>query len=503
MLMAMSTSFAPRDGSVVATAEDTSPEEVTATAERAAKIAYEVATASPRERQRWLEAIADAVEEHEDELVELADRETALGVPRLTGELARMTDQLRFYARVAIEGSYLGVTIDEATETTPRLVRVNRPLGPVAVFGSSNFPFGFGVLGTDTASALAAGCPVVTKAHSAHLGTCLRLVDLARQALDAAGAPQDTLQIVIGRQAGADLVAAHPIKAVGFTGSQSVGLLLWRIANERDDVIPVYAEMGTVNPVVVTPGGVSQLDEVARGFVGSFTMGAGQFCTKPGLLFVPAGSGAADVVAEALREASPRPTMLTEAIARDVATGLEDLVSAGATLVTRVNGPGEGWSADAAILSAPISAIKPGSRLLEECFGAVAIVVEYASDQELAAALATLQGSLAAAVFGGGTDDPDVSRNVARLAGQVGRVTVGNWPTGVAWTWAQHHGGPWPATSRPEHTSVGAAALSRFVRPVTFQSVPNEALPPVERVAAAPDNPWGIPQRINGKLVTP
>lgn len=497
-----SQSYAPRDGSVVTVSEDSTPEDVRACAERAAAIADMVAQTPPHERQRWINAIADAVEAHGDELVELADRETALGVTRLTGELARMADQLRFYARVAAEGSYLGVTIDEATDSTPRLVRVNRPLGPVAVFGSSNFPFGFGVLGTDTASALASGCPVITKAHSAHLGTCLRLIEIARDALTEVGAPRDLVQTIVGRQAGADLVAEPKVKAVGFTGSQNVGLLLWRIANEREEVIPVYAEMGTVNPAVLTAGGATRLADVATGFVGSFTMGAGQFCTKPGLLFAPAGSGAAEAVAAALREVAPQAVMLTETIARDVASGVEDLVAAGASVVARVSGAGEGWSADAVVLSAPISAIQPDSRLLEECFGPVAVVVEYDNDEDLTRALGSLQGSLAGAVFGG-DEDPHVSRYVELLAGQVGRVTVGDWPTGVAWTWAQQHGGPWPATSRPESTSVGAAALGRFVRPVTFQSVPQHALPAVERMATAPENPWRIPRRINGEVVTP
>lgn len=494
-------SHAPRNGSVVAIATDNTREEVADIVRAAAETAARFATVSPAERLGWLGAVAEAVEAHRDELVSLADLETALGNARLNGELDRMADQLRYYGRVAVEGSHLGVSIDEATATTPRLVRMNQPLGPVAVFGSSNFPFAFGVLGTDTASALASGCPVVAKAHSAHLSTCLRLVEIARDALAEAGAPRDALSVVIGRQAGADLVATPGIKAVGFTGSQDVGLKLWRIANERDEVIPVYAEMGTVNPVVLTPAGVERLDEVARGFVGSFTLGAGQFCTKPGLLFAPAGSGCAAVVAAALRSASPQAVMLTKAIAEDVTGGLDELVAAGATVVARVDSPPIGWSAPSAVLSAPISALTPGSRLLQECFGPVAVVIEYETGAQLEVGLRSLQGSLAGAVFGGEANDPDVARAVAILAAQVGRVTVGDWPTGVAWTWSQQHGGPWPATSRPESTSVGAAALARFLRPVTFQSVPDEALPEVVRAVTASDNPWRVPRRIDGTLV--
>jgi len=496
-------SYSPRDGTAIGVVEQTPLEETLAIVDRAVAAAATIADAAPIERRAWLDALADAVVSHGDELVRLADAETALGVPRLTAELARMADQLRFYGRVAEDGGYLGVTIDEATATTPRLVRLRGPLGPVAVFGSSNFPFGFGVLGNDTASALASGCPVMAKAHPAHVLTSLRLAEIARVALAEAGAPDGTHAVVVGRQAGVDLVSADGTRAVGFTGSQAGGLALWRIANERSEVIPVYAEMGTVNPIVLTEAGVAGIDQIARGFVESFTLGSGQFCTKPGLLFAPAGHGVARAVGDALEQAAPQPTMLTEAIAASVATGLDEMIAAGADVVARVAGPGVGWSADAAVLSAPIDALTPDSRLLEECFGAVAVVVEYSDATELEAGLHALHGSLAGAVFGSGEGDPDVARAVKLLANQVGRVSVGDWPTGVAWTWAQHHGGPWPATSDPRSTSVGAAALDRFVRPVTYQSVPDAALPLAARRAAASDNPWRIPRRIDGELVLP
>jgi NADP-dependent aldehyde dehydrogenase len=499
----MTQSYSPRDGSMVSEVDDTPPIEVLAKVDRAVAAAYAAAAATPDDRSRWLHAVAEALEEHCEDLVQTADRETALGSERLTAELARAADQLRFYGRVAEDGAYLDVAVDAATSTSPRLVRINRPLGPVAVFGSSNFPFAFGVLGNDTGSALAAGCPVVAKAHPAHVQTSLRLVEVAANALASAGAPTDILSVVVGYHAGADLITADGIAAVGFTGSQRGGLALWRLANERSRVIPVYAEMGTVNPVVLTTRGAARVKEVARGFASSFTLGAGQFCTKPGLLFAPAGSGFSEAVAAALRAAAPAPVMLTEAIARGVATGVEEFADAGATVVERVCGTGGGWSADAVVLSAPISAIAEGSRLLEECFGPVAVVVEYEDAPSLAMALDVLHGSLAAAVFGGEGADPEVAPLVERLSARVGRVTVGDWPTGVAWTWAQQHGGPWPATSNPASTSVGAAALDRFVRPVTFQSVADGSLPAFVRAAIAPSNPWGIPRRVNGRLVIP
>jgi NADP-dependent aldehyde dehydrogenase len=496
------TSFDPRTGRVVGAAEETvAVASVVAAATRAATV---LAGTAPGERRGWLEALADAVEEHADELAALADTETALGRARLDAEVAGLAVQLRFYGEVAAEGSYLGATVDSATATAPRLVRVKRPVGAVAVFGAGNFPFRYGLLGHDTGSALAAGCAVVAKAHPAHQLTCGRLAEIATEALAAAGAPAGVFGVVTGLRAGTDLVRSPGIAAVGFTGSQAGGTALWRIANEREQVIPVYAEMGTVNPVVLTPAAAaSRLAEVAAGFVGSFTLGSGQFCTKPGLLFAPAGSAAAQAVSAALREAGPSPVMLTEAIAANVRRGLESFVDAGAEVVGHVPGPGGGWSADAAVLAAPIGALKRGSRLLEECFGPVALVVEYADAAELTAGLGELQGSLAGSVFTAGDDDPGAPAVVATLAGQVGRVTVNDWPTGATWTWAQHHGGPWPATSNPAHSSVGAAALDRWVRPVAFQSTPAAALPPGVREAVDPADPWDIPQRIDGVLTRP
>ena len=496
--MSSTTSFSPYDGQPVAVVPDTPPGAVQRAVARAVAAAPKLAAVAPAVRRGWLEAVAASLENHVDELVGLADQETALGAARLTGEVARTAGQLRFYGDVAVEGSYLGVTVDEATGAAPRLTRVNHPLGPVAVFGASNFPFAFSVLGNDTASALAAGCPVVVKAHPAHAALSARLAELAEGALCGAGAPDGTFVGVAGRQAGLDLVRSDGIRAVAFTGSQAGGLALWRLANERRRVIPVYAEMGTVNPVVVTPAAMARLDEVARGFVGSFTLGAGQYCTKPGLLVVPAGHDAARTVGDALAESAPAPVMLTEAIAGAVEQGLASLVAAGASIVRQVPGAGAGWSAPAAVLSAPATALVEGSRLLEECFGAVVLVVEYADEGQLLAVLAALQGSLTGTVVAA-DDDPDAPRLVDLLSRSVGRVTVGDWPTGVAFTWAQQHGGPWPATSDPRATSVGAAALDRFVRPVAYQSTPDGWLPPAGRR----DNPWRLPRRVNGRLETP
>ncbi|NYJ03167.1 NADP-dependent aldehyde dehydrogenase [Nocardioides thalensis] len=492
------TSYDPRTGAAGGAVEETSPADLAAAVHRAQGAAAAVAAAPPAERRGWLHAVADALEAHADELAALADRETALGLPRLTGEVARAAAQLRFYGDVAAEGSFLGVTIDEATDTTPRLVRVNRPIGPVAVFGASNFPFAFSVLGNDTGAALAAGCPVVAKAHPAHPELSARQVAIARAALDGAGAPGGAFDVVVGHQAGVDLVQAPEIAAVAFTGSQAGGLALWQLANQRDVVIPVFAEMGTVNPVVVTRDRVPDIAAIAEGFVGSFTLGHGQFCTKPGLLLAPSGSGAAEAVASALRSQAPAPVMLTEPIADSVRAGIDELTAAGAEVVAGVGGDGTGWTAPAAVLAADVTALKPGSRLLEECFGAVVLVVEYATDDELRHAIAALQGSLAATVVADDAQDPQAAWVLDALSHKAGRVTVNDWPTGVAFTWAQQHGGPWPSTTAPAATSVGAHGLDRFVRPVTFQSAEDSWLPAEARA----DNPWRLPRRVDGRLRT-
>jgi NADP-dependent aldehyde dehydrogenase len=480
-------SYDARTGEAVEELTASTVSEVDEALAMAAAVAPAMAATPPATRRTWLSAIAAALEVPEtvDELVALADRETGLGEERLRMELGRTPVQLRYYADVAVEGSYVDVTVDAGP---PRLARMRVPLGPVAVFGASNFPFLFSVLGTDTGSALAAGCPVVVKAHPAHPALSARLGRLAVAALASAGAPAGVFALVSGFDAGTRLVGSPHTAAVAFTGSQRGGLALWRLANERDVVIPVFAEMGTVNPVVVTPAAVSS--SLATGFVESFTRGTGQYCTKPGLLFAPAGSGMAAKVAEALRTLAPSAWLLTSQIAAAAVDGVGELVSAGGEVAGQVAGPETGWAAPATVLSVPIEKLTSGSRLLEECFGPVAIVTEYADRAELETALDQLQGTLAAAVMAGDAD-PDVPWLVERLSTLAGRVTVNDWPTGVAVSWAQHHGGPWPSTTNPATTSVGAAALTRFTRPVAYQNVPDEALPPALRES----NPWRLPRR--------
>ena len=252
-------SYAARTGEPVEPVRTSTADEVRSAVDRATAAAPALAATHPADRLRWLESLADALEHPgtAEGLVRVADRETGLGTARLEGELARCAGQLRFYGRVAVEGSFLGATVDHRTDTTPDLRRMRVPLGPVAVLGASNFPFAFGVLGGDTGSALAAGCPVVTKAHPAHPATSRALADVATSALAGAGAPVGAFDLVAGFDAGTALVLSPAITAVAFTGSQQAGLALWRLASEREVVIPVYAEMGTVNPVVMTSAATS------------------------------------------------------------------------------------------------------------------------------------------------------------------------------------------------------------------------------------------------------
>ncbi|MGA5699077.1 aldehyde dehydrogenase family protein [Peterkaempfera bronchialis] len=486
----------PRTGAASDGPAATAPAEVARLAAVAARDAERIAATPPAVRAGWLNAVADALERDAEELAALADSETALGLERLRGEVGRTATQARFYGSVAAEGSWLDVRIDRAAG--PDLRRMNRPLGPVAVFGASNFPFGFGVAGHDTASALAAGCPVLAKAHPAHPLLSARLGATVAAALRAAGAPEGAFALVTGFDAGLVLVDAPEVAAVAFTGSQSGGTALVERAARRPVPVPVFAEMGTVNPAVLTPAAAAAEGGTARaaaGFVASFTLGQGQFCTKPGLLLAPRGSGAAEAAAKALAEVEPG-WLLTEGIAEAYRQGVADLVAAGADPVASVAAAGQGFAAAPTVLAAPAEALRPGSRLLAECFGPVALVVEYDGPAQLRELLGRLQSSLAAAVASAGPADPDLPWLVARLSGRAGRVVVDGWPTGVATSWAQQHGGPWPATSRPEATSVGAAALDRFTRPVAFQDVPQAALPEPLRDA----DPWGVPRRVDGVL---
>ena len=473
--------------------------ELTAAATRAASIA---AVASDAERAGWLTAVADALDANVAELVEIADSETRLGKARLTGEVARTSGQLRLFATVITEGSYLEAVIDHADPSAmppkPDLRRLLKPIGPVAVFSASNFPFAFSVAGGDTASALAVGCSVIVKAHSGHLRLSGRTAEIVTEALAAAGAPEGLFALVSGREVGSALVQDPAIKAVGFTGSIPGGRALFDLAVSRPDPIPFYGELGSLNPVVITAAALAERSsQLAAGLAASFTMGAGQFCTKPGLVFIPAGTGFAAELAEASKD-MPTAPMLTEPDLRRLPRRPAERGFA-ARCVTIVSGTADqdatrDGAAPVVFSTSAANVLERPDELLEECFGPTTLLIEYTDQAELSAVLAKVPGSLTATVHA--QPGEDVSGLVEQLAGLAGRVLFDGWPTGVAVNWAQQHGGPYPATTSL-FTSVGATAVRRFQRPVAYQDAPESVLHPALREA----NPLGIPRRVDGVLV--
>ncbi|MCT9819790.1 aldehyde dehydrogenase (NADP(+)) [Microbacterium sp. W1N] len=457
-------------------------------------------TSDAATRAGWLEAVADALTAHADELVEIADRETRLGATRLRGEVGRTTGQLRLFAEVVREGSAFELTVDDAdpdaTPPRPELRRLLVGVGPVAVFSASNFPFAFSVCGGDTASAWAAGNPVIVKAHSGHPELSRRTAEVAIAALRAAGAPEGSLALVEGREAGNALVQHPAVAAAGFTGSLSGGRALFDLASGRPDPIPFYGELGSVNPVVITPAAVAARgDQLAQGLVGSFTLGVGQFCTKPGVVFVPADAGFEQRVADAVTGAAGG-VLLTDRITAAFPDGIAHL-TADASVEVVGFGAETADGARPVVLATDAAAVaERAATLLEEVFGPVTLLVRYTGDDELRAALAAVPGSLTATLHA--EDGDEVAGTLELLQQRAGRVLFAGWPTGVAVTWSQQHGGPWPATTSL-HTSVGATAIRRFLRPVAYQDAPDALLPAPLRDASLAH----LPHRRNGILVLP
>ncbi|MCC8244565.1 aldehyde dehydrogenase (NADP(+)) [Saccharothrix luteola] len=488
--------YNPRTGEPVGEAvPETSDREVDALA-RAGAAAFPAWSSLPAvERASVLDAVADALDASADALVELADAETALGVPRLTGELKRTTNQLRLFGEVLREGSYVEATLDSADPgiipPRPVLRRMLRPLGTVGVFAASNFPFAFSVAGGDTASALAAGCPVIVKAHPSHPGTSRETARIVASVV-----PAGVFGIVHGQQAGVALVKHPAIKAVGFTGSTAGGRALYDLAGARPDPIPFYGELGSVNPTVVLPDAAAARPEgFAAEFVGSLTMGVGQFCTNPGLLFAPASLVPA--LADAVSAAAGGP-MLNERMRDSYRSGTDGLAASGLVdLVAEGTAPTEGWSVEPRLFQVPLATFADNlEKLTEEHFGPAAVVVTYTDPAELEPVLPRLAGTLTGTVHAAESEHEDAGRVAEALRPVVGRLIFNAWPTGVAVAWGMHHGGPWPATTNPLHTSVGATSIRRWVAPVTYQSWPDALLPAELREG----NPLGIPRRVDGVL---
>ncbi|MFD5658165.1 aldehyde dehydrogenase (NADP(+)) [Streptomyces hirsutus] len=459
-------------------------------------------------RSAFLRSAADELEAAKGTLIEAADAETALGPVRLTGELARTCYQLRAFADIVDEGAFLDVVIDHpddtATPPVPDLRRYKVPLGVVAVYSASNFPFAFSVPGGDTASALAAGCPVVVKAHPDHPGLSELVAKVLRRAAARHGVPEGVLGLVHGFEAGVELVRHPLVAAAGFTGSVRGGRALFDTAAARPVPIPFHGELGSLNPVLVTEAAAAERAEaIGAGLAGSMTLGVGQFCVKPGLVLAPA-SAAGDRLVKSL----------TDAVS-DTDAGvlldhrMRDHFVAGVTERTRLPdvespvtpGAGGEHTVSAGFLTVPASRLAAEGEhdlLLEECFGPVTVVVRYEDDAEVRAVLSRLPGNLTATVHLSEEEGAGQGRG-AEILGELtplaGRVLVNAWPTGVAVAPAQHHGGPYPATTSTS-TSVGGTAIERWLRPVAYQNSPQALLPQELR----DDNPLGLPRRFNGRL---
>ncbi|GAA4618605.1 aldehyde dehydrogenase (NADP(+)) [Saccharopolyspora hordei] len=473
---------------------DTTPAELETALQRAADAAEAFGAQSPATRAGQVRAVADALDAAAGELIPLAMEESRLSEGRLTGELKRTTFQLRLFADVLDDGGYLQATVDSADPdfplgAKPDLRRVLVPVGPVLVFAASNFPFAFSVAGGDTASALAAGCPVVLKAHPGHPRLSVRTGEIITKALAQSGAPDGAFQVVLGFETGTVALRDPRIKAAAFTGSVPAGRALFDIANSRPSPIPFFGELGSLNPVFATPNAVrARGEEIAKGYVTSYSGNAGQLCTKPGLLFLPADHGLDEVLtAESKAVAAHR--LLNDRLHEGYCSR-----RAAVTEVPGVRVLVEGSVDDGAtptLLSTDVDTLlEHRETLLEEVFGPLSIVVTYSSEDEARRAAEAFDGNLTATVHAEDDDAEFAASLVRRLRDRAGRVLFNGWPTGVAVSPAMQHGGPYPATTDARFTSVGTAAIDRFLRPVTYQNVPQALLPEPLR----DDNPWGVPQ---------
>ncbi|MDZ5077198.1 aldehyde dehydrogenase (NADP(+)) [Nesterenkonia sp. HG001] len=464
----------------------------------------------PETHAAFLEKIASSIDALGPEITARAMAETGLPEARLVGERGRTVNQLRLFAAVVRQGDFRGARLDTPNPDRtplpkPDLRQRRIPLGPVAVFGASNFPLAFSTAGGDTASALAAGCPVVFKAHNAHPGTSELVGRAITEAVAAFDLHPGVFSLIYGAGAsiGQSLASDPAIQAVGFTGSRAAGVSLMKAAATREVPIPVYAEMSSINPVFFFDGALSGDAEDLRGraqaYLTSVTGSSGQLCTAPGLVFVPTGE-AGDAFLAAVGEAAGDfggQTMLTKSIAESWNAGVEQLGGqAGVELVGR-GSQGAGENAPAPVVfSASTAQFLDNPVLHEEVFGAASLVVRYDGVEDLVAAASALEGQLTATLHITEADYETARALVPVLEQRVGRILANGWPTGVEVGHAMVHGGPFPATSDSRTTSVGTLAIERFLRPVAYQNLPEELLPAPVQAA----NPWGLNRRIDGNI---
>ena len=486
-----------------------SPDEV----DRAVRLAHQAFATydrvSARDRGAFLRTIAANIESIAEELAERAERETALAKARLQGETERTCGQLRMFAQVAEEGSWVQARIDRADPNRkpapkPDIRSMLRPLGPVVVFGASNFPLAFSVAGGDTASALAAGNPVIFKGHPAHPGTS-ELVGLAvQQAVRQCNLPEGVFSLLFdsGNRVGAALIKHPLVKAAGFTGSRTAGRILMDFAAARPEPIPFFAEMSSTNPVFILPGALRErADSIAAGLYASFTLGAGQFCTKPGLVFLPALAEASDFIKrlqQSINESAPFH-LLTPGIRSSYGAAISARkAKASVRLVAEKppKGTAEESSVGGALFETDARSFLADEKLAAEIFGPVTLLIRHSNREEVLEAARNLEGHLTATIHGTEQDLQEFNDLIAILERKVGRLVFNGFPTGVEVSHAMVHGGPYPATSDGRSTSVGSQAIFRFCRPVCYQAFPQAALPDALKDA----NPLHIWRMIDGEM---
>ncbi|MDQ3079399.1 MAG: aldehyde dehydrogenase (NADP(+)) [Pseudomonadota bacterium] len=473
----------------------------------AAEAAFHDFASNRQSRALLLRAIADEISQLGDELIQRASAETGLPVARLIGERARTIAQLRLFADEVSHGGWMGLRIDpglpdRAPLRRPDLRMRKVPLGPVAVFGASNFPLAFSVAGGDTAAAFAAGCPVVVKGHPAHPGTSEMVASAIARAVEAHGLPAGLFSYLVGQshETGASLVSDPRIKAVGFTGSRSGGLALAEIASRRPEPIPVYAEMSSVNPVVLFPAALAEKAEIlAAEFVQSMTLGCGQFCTNPGLIIAVEGEGLARFIDAAVQQLSTSAgsTMLTAEVHAAFDAGAARLA-----MTKGVETLARGLETDSHQQGRPaLFAVSAGDFLADqdiagEVFGACSLIIRCTHEGEVTRIVSSLEGQLTITLHFEKSDEASVADLLPLIETKAGRVLANGWPTGVEVSHAMVHGGPFPATSDGRSTSVGTLAIDRFLRPICYQDMPDTLLPQELRGDGGP----GLPKRLDGVL---
>ena len=473
-----------------------------------AAAAFDAYRAAPLEtRAAFLEAIAQGILDLGDDLILRVMAESGLTRPRLEGERARTCGQLRLFASIVRAGRFLNVVIDPALPDRKPLPRPDLrsqkiPIGPVAVFGASNFPLAFSVAGGDTAAALAAGCPVVAKSHPSHLGTSELIGRVIQQAVAQAGLPEGVFSLLVGEgnAVGEALVKDPAIQAVAFTGSRKGGLALSALAAARPQPIPVFAEMSSINPLFLLPSALAERGPaIATGLVGSITLGVGQFCTKPGLILGIAGPAMDAFLQTATAELAPvaAGTMLNEGIRKAYTSGTGTLHKTATHLAS--GQPATDHTAQAMIFSTTAAEVLATPQLTDEVFGPTTLVITCHNESELLALTERLEGQLTATLHLADADLPLAQRLLPILERKAGRILVNGFPTGVEVSHAMVHGGPYPSTSDSRATSVGGMAIERFLRPVCYQNLPAALLPEALR----DENPLALTRLMDGNPQLP